>query len=247
MRRFSSFVVIGVLVLCHSSWGEDQIRLKSGEVLRGTATKFDEGSMTLTFKFDKGTLGYSQADLAEVILVERPGVVEGRKAFAEGNLDEVVTNWKGPVGEFMGVDSPWVLECTGGLGQTYLAQGKVAEAEGLYGKMKKFYPTGSAALRAEVGLAEATSGRDVDGLLKKLDELKGQLKESLRPLRADREGLAEFYFSRGGAYEKKGEVKKALEDYLRVSALYPDPPSLGRRAEKKAQALRSANKDLVTD
>jgi tetratricopeptide (TPR) repeat protein len=162
-------------------------------------------------------------------------------------LDEVVSNWKGPVGEFMGVDNPWVLECTGGLGQTYLAQGKVAEAEGLYGKMKKFYPTGPAALRAEVGLAEATSGRDVDGLLKKLDELKGQLKESLRPLRADREGLAEFYFSRGGAYEKQGEVKKALEDYLRVSALYPDPPSLGQRAEKKAQALRLANKDLVTD
>jgi len=247
MRRFLPFFIFGIMVASASCFAEDQIRLKNGEVLKGTATKFDEGSMTLTFKFDKGTLGYSQADLAEVTLAERPGVVEGRKAFAEGNLDEVVANWKGPVGEFMGVDNPWVLECTGGLGQTYLAQGKVAEAEGLYGRMKKFYPTGPAALRAEVGLAEATSGRDVDGLLKKLDELKGQLKESLRPLRADREGLAEFYFSRGGAYEKKGEFKKALEDYLRVSALYPEPPSLGQRAEKKAQALRLANKDLVTD
>ena len=154
--------MLGLLALCHSTWGEDQIRLKNGEVLRGTATKFDEGSMTLTFKFDKGTLGYSQADLAEVILTERPGVVEGRKAFAEGNLDEVVSNWKGPVGEFMGVDNPWVLECTGGLGQTYLAQGKVAEAEALYGKMKKFYPTGPAACPAGVsargGFGGSTGG-----------------------------------------------------------------------------------------
>jgi len=247
MRRFLLFFVLGIMVVSASCFAEDQIRLKNGEVLKGTATKFDEGSMTLTFKFDKGTLGYAQADLAEVFLVERPGVVEGRKAFAEGKSDEVVTNWKGPVGEFMGVDTPWVLECAGGLGQTYLSQGKVAEAEGLYEKMKKFYSTGPAALRADVGLAEATSGRDVDGLLKKLQGMEGQLKESLRPLRADREGLAEFYFTRGGAYEKKGELKKALEDYLRVSALYPDPPSLGQRAEKKAQALRTANKDLVTD
>ena len=84
MRRILSFAVLGVLVLCHCTWGEDQIRLKSGEVLRGTATKFDEGSMTLTFKFDKGTLGYSQADLAEVILAERPGVVRAGKRSQRG-------------------------------------------------------------------------------------------------------------------------------------------------------------------
>ncbi len=234
-------------VAWNSSPGQDQIRLKSGEVIEGAATKFDEGSMALTFKFDKGTLNYSQADLAEVRLAERPGVADGRKARAEGNLDVVVAKWKGPVGEFLGVDTPWVLECAGGLGQAYLAQGKVAEAESLYGKMKKFYTTGPAALRAEVGLAEATSGRDVDGLLKQLQGLEGKLKEGLRPLEADREALAEYYFARGGAYERKGEFKKALEDYLRVGVLYPDPPSLGERAEQKAQALRKANKDLVTD
>ncbi|NBO87325.1 MAG: hypothetical protein EBV00_04150, partial [Burkholderiaceae bacterium] len=69
----------------------------------------------------------------------------------------------------------------------------------------------------------------------------------LRPLREDREALAEYYFARGSTYEKKGDAKKALEDFLRVSALYPEPPSLGKRAEKKAEALRQANKDLVTD
>jgi len=113
--------------------------------------------------------------------------------------------------------------------------------------MKQFSPAGPAALRAAVGLAVATSGKDAGGLLSKLQGMEGQLKESLRPLRADREALAEFYFARGEAYEKKGESKKALEDYLRVSVLYPDPPSLGQRSSKKAEALRQANKDLVTD
>jgi tetratricopeptide (TPR) repeat protein len=113
--------------------------------------------------------------------------------------------------------------------------------------MKKSYPSGPAALRAEVGLAVASSGRDTAGTLSKLQSLEGQLKESLRPLRADREALAEFYFARGEAYEKKGESKRALEDYLRVSILYPEPPSLGQRSAKKAEALRQANKDLVTD
>ncbi|NCY21588.1 hypothetical protein EBX31_06495 [bacterium] len=69
----------------------------------------------------------------------------------------------------------------------------------------------------------------------------------MRPLREDREALAEYYYARGKAYEKKGEAKKALEDFLRVSVLYPEPPSLGSRAEKKAEALRQSNKDLVTD
>ena len=228
-------------------FGQDQIRLKSGEVLDGTVVKFDEASATLTFKFDKGTLGYGQADLVEVKMKERPGVAEGRKALAEGKMDEVIEAWKGPVNEFVGVNNPWVLECAAGLGQAYLAQGKVADAEVLYGRMKKSYPSGPAALRAEVGLAEATAGRDMDGLLQKLKTLDGQLKEGLRPLREDREALAEYYFARGEAYEKKGEAKKALEDFLRVSVLYPEPPLLGKRAEKKVEALRQANKDLVTD
>jgi len=226
---------------------EDQLRLKSGEIISGTAMKFDDTTQSLTFKFDKGTLSYAQADIAEVRLKERPGVAEGRKALEEGKMDSVVAQWQGPVSQYLGVDHPWVLECAGGLGQAYLALGRVADAEALYGKMKKAYPSGAAALRAEVGLAVASSGKDAAGLLGKLQGLEGQLKENLRPLRADREALAEFYFARGEAYEKKGEEKKALEDYLRVSILYPDPPSLGVRSAKKAEALRQANKDLVTD
>ena len=226
---------------------EDQLRLKSGEVKSGTAVKFDEVTQSLTFKFEQGTLNYAQADIAEVILQERPGVAEGRKALEEGKMEEVVAKWQGPVNQYLGVDNPWVLEASGGLGQAYLALGKVADAEALYGKMKKFYPAGPAALRAEVGLAVASSGKDTAGLLAKLQGLEGQLKESLRPLRADREALAEFYFARGEAYEKRGDGKKALEDYLRVSVLDPEPPSLGQRSAKKAEALRQANKDLVTD
>ena len=235
------------LLFLAPGWAQDQLRLKSGEVKSGTAVKFDPATLSLTFKFDQGTLSYTQADIAEVILKERPGVAEGRKALEEGKMEEVVAKWQEPVNQYLGVDNPWVLECAGGLGQAYLALGKVADAEALYGKMKQFYPAGPAALRAAVGLVVATSGKDAGGLLSKLQGMEGQLKESLRPLRADREALAEFYFARGEAYEKKGDAKKALEDYLRVSVLYPDPPSLGQRSAKKAEALRQANKDLVTD
>ena len=236
-----------ILSLLSAGWAQDRLRLKSGEVITGTAVKFDDATQSLTFKFDKGTLSYAQADIAEVQLQERPGVVEGRKALEEGKMEEVVAKWQEPVNQYLGVDHPWVLECAGGLGQAYLALGRVADAESLYERMKKAYPTGPAALRAEVGLAVATSGKDTAGLLAKLQALEGQLKEGLRPLRSDREALAEFYFARGEALEKKGEDKRALEDFLRVSILYPDPPSLGLRSAKKAEALRQANKDLVTD
>jgi tetratricopeptide (TPR) repeat protein len=245
MNRYT--FLLALLISITLVGAEDQIRLKNGEVLKGQAVKFDEGSMTLTFKFAQGTLGYPSADLAEVRLEERPGVAEGRDAYTKGNWEEVVTRWKPSVDTLVGVDCPWVLECAGGLGQAYLALGKVADAEALYEKMKKFYVQGPAALRAAVGLAEATSSRDAGALLEKLKEMEGQLKESLRPMRADREALAEYYFARGGAYEKKGDAKKALEDFVRVGALYPDPLSLGQRADQKAEALRKANKDLVTD
>lgn len=247
VRTMMQAFFLGWLACGGSGQSEDQIRLKNGEVLQGQAVKFDEGSMTLTFKFAQGTLGYPSADLAEVTLEERPGVAAGREAFAKGDWEEVVKQWKPTVDTLVGVDCPWVLECAGGLGQAYLATGKVAEAETLFGKMKKFYTQGPASLRAAVGLAEATSSRDAGALLAKLQEIEGQLKESLRPMRADREALAEYYFARGGAYEKKGETKKALQDYVTVGALYPEPPSLGQRAEQKAEALRKANKDLVTE
>ncbi|NBQ64366.1 MAG: hypothetical protein EBT95_02230 [Verrucomicrobia bacterium] len=236
-----------LLLAASGGFAQDQLRLTTGEVITGTAVKFDEANQVLVFKFDKGTLSYQRKQIAEVSLKERPGVAEGRKALEEGNMAEVVARWKEPVGQFLGVDNPWVLECAGGLGQAYLALGQVAEAETLYGKMKKGYTSGPASLRAEIGLAVATSGRDTAGLLAKLQGLEGQLKESLRPLPAEREALAEFYFARGGALEKRGELQKALDDYLRVSVLYPDPPSLGQRSALKAEALRQANKGLVTE
>ena len=244
MVRFSLLVFI---VILGSGWAQDRVRLKSGEVVSGTAVRFDDATQSLTFNFDKGTLSYAQTDIAEVQLLERPGVGEGRKALEEGKMEEVVAKWQEPVNQYLGVDNPWVLECAGGLGQAYLALGRVADAESLYGRMKKAYSSGPAALRAEVGLAVATSGKDAAGLLAKLQALEKDLKESLRPLRADREAMAEFYFARGEAFERKGEEKKALEDYLRVSILYPDPPSLGLRSARKAEALRQSNKDLVTD
>ena len=71
-------------------------------------------TQSLTFKFDQGTLSYAQADLAEVTLQERPGVVEGRKALEDGKMEEVVGKWREPVNQFLGVDNPWVLECAGG-------------------------------------------------------------------------------------------------------------------------------------
>lgn len=244
MVRYCLLVFFSLLA---SGWAQDRLRLKSGEVITGTAVKFDEAAQSLTFKFDKGTLSYAQTEIAEVQLQERPGVADGRKALEDGKMEQVVAHWQDPVSQYLGVDNPWVLECAGGLGQAYLALGRVADAEALYGRMKKAYPTGPASFRAELGLAVATSGKDTAGLLAKLQALEGQLKESLRPLRPEREALAEFYFARGEALEKKGDGKKALEDFLRVSILYPDPPSLGLRASKKAEALRQTNKDLVTD
>ena len=240
-------ILILLYAVLSTGWGQDQVRLKNGELVSGTILKFDEASQTLSFKFDKGTLNYSPGDIGGVEMAERPGVTEGRRALAEGRMEDVVVHWQPLVAQFLGVDSPWVLECAGGLGQVYLALGRVADAENIYARMKKAYSSGSAVLRAEVGLAVATSGKNVTGLLEKLKSLEGQLNEGLRPLRPDREALAEFYFARGEAHEKKGDGKKALEDYLRVSVLYPEPPSLGQRSAQKAEALRRANKDLVTD
>ena len=61
------FIFLGALWVSVAGLpAEDVIRLKNGEVLKGQAVKFDEGSMTLTFKFAQGTLGYPSADLAEV-------------------------------------------------------------------------------------------------------------------------------------------------------------------------------------
>jgi len=121
MNRYT--FLLALLISITLVGAEDQIRLKNGEVLKGQAVKFDEGSMTLTFKFAQGTLGYPSADLAEVRLEERPGVAEGRDAYTKGNWEEVVTRWKPSVDTLVGVDAPWVWECAGGLGQAYLALG----------------------------------------------------------------------------------------------------------------------------
>lgn len=72
MRTIFLGVLLGLTFVVLKVHGEDMLRLKNGEILKGQAIKFDEVSMTLTFKFAQGTLGYPSADLVEVTLEERP-------------------------------------------------------------------------------------------------------------------------------------------------------------------------------
>ena len=151
-------------------------------------------------------------------------------------------------GPIPGTADDWAMQAAGGLGDLYVEKNDLARAEAAYADFHRSYPAAAGnALRISVGEARIAFARNNAAQARQqiAPILQAALKNpaTVAPLDGAMYGQA-FYLS-GELRENEGNYQGALEDYLRTVTLFYQDSSATARAQKSADALRAAHKDVT--
>lgn len=216
----ASFIWHGWLVAPAAA--EDVIATASttyrGKVMKASLTQI---IMQLS---DGNQLGIPRASITSIAVKPPPRVLEGMKAYQDGNMAVALQQLTGVDADYAGLDTPWVPASMIALGRAAAAEEELALAENAFRGVITAYPDGDDRRAAEVGLAGLRlAGGKTELALKAFQELAVYYDDVVKPDPAREALAAETFLGLGKSFEAKSSWAEALNAYLKVAALYPAP------------------------
>ena len=194
-----------------------------------------------------GQMGYDLGLISRVEAPPPPAFQTGNAAYASGQWDQALAVWKPLADQFRGLPTDWARQATGALGDLYVEKNDLAKAEAAYGDFRRFYPGGAGnMLRASVGQARIAFARNNAAQARQqLDPIvQAALKNPAGVSPLDGAAFGQAFYLSGQLHEQEGNFQAALEDYLRTVTLFYQDAEATVRAQKSADALRAAHKDV---
>jgi tetratricopeptide (TPR) repeat protein len=192
-------------------------------VYRGTVIKAD--AQTVMIEMDGGNqIGVPRGSILRA-WVERPeNIAAGLAAFAEGKMQQAYTALRGVVPRFVGLDVDWEVSGTMAYGRAATALRKYEKAEKIFLGFLKLHPEHPLRISAHLGRAgiRVAEGKHEEAL-KSLLPLSASFDKSVKPEGNRRALAAEAFLGVGKAQEGLSRLEEALEAYLKVVAIYPEP------------------------
>lgn len=241
-----SLISVFVLIAATTgiSFGQDVIKLKSGQTQQGEVQKIDENG-TITFTFNGGTIPYRKQMIDEVKLEPREEFRKGISAAESGNFDEAIALLQPLVDKFLGIRSPWVGQAASELASVLAQSGKTFESEQLAERIIRLYPDSLIRLTGPISKARTLIVRGrTDEALEALKSIESELPVKASPTPREMQILGDYHLVLAMAQEKNGQAQEAFQNYLTVVAVYHNPQNRAREAQQKADALKRANPDL---
>lgn len=188
------------------------------------------GSTTLTQPFAR----IKEARMAVI----PPEFAQAQTALAARNFDAALTALKA-LEKYKGLPADWAQQATAMVGDVQIEKGDIQKAEATFAEFQKLYPTSA---QAELGLAKLAVAK------KDFASAKGKLEPTVAKAAEDksvnqRSGLAygQAFLLMGQVKESEGDLKGALECYLKTVTLFYYDKAAVALAQQKADALRQAN------
>jgi len=233
------------MLLVPSGLAQDTLKLKSGEVLTGEVQSIAQNG-TVTFRFSGGTIPYPRNNIDTITLEPRPEYKQGVAASQQGDYEKAIQLLQPLVDKFLGIASPWVGQAAGELANAYAQTGQTFKSENLSKRIIKLYPDSLIRLTGPITQARTLVVRDrADEALNLLHGIQDDLPLDVAPDPREMQILGDFHMARAQAHEKKGQAQQALEDYLKVVAVYYRPENRANEARRKADALLDQNQNLI--
>lgn len=172
-----------------------------------------------------------------------PSIVAGIEAYeqenwsrARLNLDRVVQNYKG-------LDADWAARGMIYFGRACMFQGDHESAQRAFTAFLNAYPENDLVMDARLGLAEVERAKGNHAIaIEMFRDIAEPYDEQLRPPRGDLAHAAEAYMGMGKSLQAQGNLRQALEAFVRITALYPAerfyPEALYRSAVLSAEMNR---------
>jgi tetratricopeptide (TPR) repeat protein len=229
---------------------QDRIVFKDNRVQEGKVTGMTGNSVLITIKAGAGAgqAGYDLAMISRVDVAPPPAFQTGYAAYQAGEWDKALAALKPVVDQFKGLPTEWERQAVGALGDIYLEKNDIAKAEAAYNDYRKYYAAGAVGgLRGNLAQARIAFARNNADLAKKSLEpiLQAALKNPAQVNATDGAAYGQAFYLMAQLNEREGGKQAALENYLRAVTLFYQDKATAANAQKKADALRAANKELT--
>ena len=246
-RSFSSQQLIFALGLTLSfatmAAAQDKLTTKDNRTQDGKIIGVVGSSVQ--FQVGAGTIGVPLATVHSVLMAVPSEFTAGKAAYDAGDYAKALGPIKTVAEKFRGLPTPWAQQASSLLGDIYVAQNKLAEAEKAYLDFQRSYGA-AGSVQSDVGLARiALSKKNYD-----------QAKEKLEPITTKALAEKQLNYALAGTYsqafyllaqveEAQGDHSAALQNYLRTVTLFHQDSASAAGAKEKADALRKAHSIAV--
>ena len=195
--------------------------------------------------------GKTSVPLAQVARVEANApatYATGIAAFNAGNYDKAFADLRTFGDAFRGLPTDWEQQTIAALGSIFLENYDLAKAESAFNDLRRYYPKApGSGLQLTVAQARIAFAKNNAAQAKgQLDAIiAAALKSPAEVTRTDGAAYGQACYLMARLQEKESNYQGALENYLRVVTLFYQDAAVTGRAQKGADDLRAAHKDLA--
>jgi len=184
--------------------------------------------------------GIPIANVASVVMAQPKAFDEALDTWQKGDAARTIVILKPLVDNFLGLPTKWASRAAALLGEAFLADEKIAEAEAAFGNFQKAYP--DAANSADVGLARlAISKKDFETARAKLAPIVESATKELSPASGESAVFGQALLLMGEVQESSGDNSAALANYLLATTVFREDKAVIAKAEERATALQQKN------
>lgn len=238
------------LAAAGSARAQDRLYFKDNRVQEGRVTGLNGNTvlMTIAVGTGSGQIGYDLGLIARVDAAPPATFAPAYTCFQAGEWDKALPGLKTIADQFHGLPTEWARQAVGALGDIYLEKGDLRRAEAAYGDYRKYYPQGAGnGLRGNLAQARlAFARKDAAGARSRLEPIaQAALKTPIQLSAADSAAYGQAFYLLGQLNEKDGAYQAALEDYLHTVTVFYQDRVAATGAQKNADALRAAHKEIA--
>jgi tetratricopeptide (TPR) repeat protein len=184
--------------------------------------------------------GIPLANVASVVMQPPKAFNDALATWQKGDAPGTLKILKPFVETYNGLPAPWASRAAALLGEVYLANGSLPEAEAAFASFQKFYPDASSL--ADIGLARlAVAKKDYTGARTKLAPILDKAKKTLAPESEESAVFGQALLLMGEVQESAGENAEALENYLLAVTIFREDQAVVAKANERASALKEKN------
>jgi tetratricopeptide (TPR) repeat protein len=239
--------VLAAACLTLRAVADDQIVKTTGETVTGHITGFSDGAVTIqTRTASGGTAAYPimQSDIKSISM-DAPDAVKQVQPPNKTTPGDVIHALEGPVNQFAGLNTKWVVDAMAQLGDAYSQVGQTDKALEIYNKIGSLYPNSAYLNVANASRAQVdVDAGKLDDAMKIVQPIVEKANQDLAPSPVDGATYAKAFIVYGRVLAAQNKLPDALEAFLTVKTMYYQNPNLVAEADHYAQDLRAKNPGL---
>jgi len=228
-------VAICAAVICAGTLkAQDVVVQKDNQKREGQILGIANGQLKI--KVGPAETSIPMAQVAGVTKAAPKAFDDALAAWQTGDANKTLSILRPLVDTFPGLPTPWAERASALLGEVYLAQNKLPEAEAAFAAFQKAYPQAAAA--ADVGLARlAVTKKDFKTARAKLEPIVAESEKITIAPTGKNGAYGQANYLMGMVLESEGNLPEALKAYLSAVTLFSEDKAIVAQAQERANVL----------